>query len=596
MKKKTSRQVESAVDQVVDAMRAAVVFSTPHVRRALLGQRRVWTMPKRQEFLAATLAAKVFAHLVLAGLLGYFLLRHLPFGALLTFLASVLSAVFVIGWLAAGRTDAEPSGDWWSEKTLLSALQRAKVVPPTKKDDPAPPVVRRLGKPKTDERGTTVRIALPSGVYGDLVKAHDHFAAGLGVRADRLHVVDAPGTPPHTVDITVVDREAPPRRPVVEDATEHTWADGVELGANAWFQTRNTHSVIAGASGSGKTRTARLVVGAAALDPGVRLYLVDGKGDAGSAGWEAVVPRCERALIGVGPDDLDELVSILQEVVDLSAERGRAGRSAPEVVLVVEEIAALQSVCDKGTWAEVDRLLRILLSTSRSRGVHCIVVSQRGTVDSVPPIVRANSSQRLVGQFTDSKETGYVLEALPSVLPSQPGEFLLRNDRTPVPTVVRVDDLQDRAWTALCGRAAARRGERTCEPAEELSEAKSASELTELQAAAAELLAVEPLPASGLRPLLPDEMRPETDRLLGVALSKRPDVFEQRKTHGGRYWHRRATVAAPSRTPVGTVAAPPRTAAPPPRTPEIPRRAEGLTPHTQAQSALPPAPSTEENR
>lgn len=480
----------------------------------------------------------------------------------------VLAVVAVLVLVAvAGRGEREDTAAWWSERRLVGALVAAGVLP-TVREGEGRHVLSRRGQPVHDLHGSAVTFALPGArPWGDVLARRDRIAAALSLDVDRLYITHPAGQPADVVTVQVVSTSRPARTPAVATAERTDWSRPVVLGLDAQgrevlFTTTETHSVLAGATGSGKTALARAVVAHAALDPRVRLFGIDGKGDAGSKGWQALEPRCERFVRGMGPDAPARVEALLTEVSDLARERGDAGHEAPEVLLILEEWATARTVLrrlDAACAERCDALVTVLLATARSRGVHVLLIVQRGTATAFPVDQRANCGQRLVGKFGDSAEAGYVLESLPPRLPSRAGEFAVSLDGK-APSLVTADYLEPAAWTALCARAAALRPGAPAAPASTpqapapLPEAPEPVALDPLLAEVLALLADGPpqgMPASALLERLPTWLAPASPALLGKALRAHPEHLQPGYVQGGaRVWRAVVTPSSPRRPAV----------------------------------------------
>lgn len=491
-------------------------------------------------------------------------------GSGLLTLALLAAAVLLAGevwrlWIV--RTEPEAPA-WWSERVLVSALSRAKAVP-------TDAVLGRIGAPAHDDAGTSIVVRLPSGcTVSSLAARHEDIAAELGVPVARLELAGVPEQPPNICKITVLEpRSHVARTPAVAGASGTDGSRPVPLGLDAkgrpvHFTTSETHTVLAGGTGSGKTTLAHLVVAHAALDLRVRLFGIDGKGDAGRRGWQPLEPRCEAFVRGMGAGSPARVEALLTAVTELAEQRGADGDEAPEVVLILEEWATARTVLrrlDKAAADRCDGLVTVLLATARSRGVHVIVIVQRGTATAFPVDQRANCGQRIVGKFGDSAELGYVLESTPATLPGKAGEFAVSLDGAP-PTLVAVDHLTPEAWQAVCARAASLRpagptsvpepaSGATVAPAEAVDVEPVEAPLDPLLSAVLDLLADagrDGLSATTLHERLPEHLLPGTVAQLGKALRTWPEHLRPGSVKGGgRTW--RAVVAPSSpRRPTAT--------------------------------------------
>jgi hypothetical protein len=488
-------------------------------------------------------------------------------------LAAVVVWVWLGTWFAAGllvvcgllarRTRARGATPakrprWWTPDHLSGAMVAAGILrptPPNKKGQPTVPKLFYRGKPVHTDHGTTAIVGLPQATtLGDVRAKRTKLAAAMQIPENRLHLRQATDDPANVIRITVDTArvKAKIRPAAVADATQTDWSQPIVIGVDdrgrdVTFTTTETHSGVFGATGSGKTVLAHLVLTHAALDPRVRIYGIDGKGDAGAKGWQPLEPRCEAFVRGMGPDSPARIEAMLTEVHTLAEERGAAENEAPEVVLILEEWAAARTVLrrlDRDAAERCDALVTVLLATARSRGVHILLIAQRGTATSFPVDQRANCGQRIVGKFGDRAEAGYVLESLPARLPERAGEFALSLDGRPA-ELVTVDYLDNGAWVKVCQRAERLRAPSQMDADTRESPALSAVPSRQpaveplIEAVVAVLANADPrgISASQLHAALPEWVQETyTSTSLGMALARHSKIVERAHLGSARVW------------------------------------------------------------
>jgi FtsK/SpoIIIE family len=151
------------------------------------------------------------------------------------------------------------------------------------------------------------------------------------------------------------------------------------------------HVLLGGESGAGKSGGLALLLAAAALDPTVRLVLLDGK-LVELACWAGVADR------SVGPD-LAEAVAVLAEVqteldrrlLTLLANRRRKltpTLGLPLLVVVIDELAFYVAGPDRRLAAEFAARLRDLVARGRAAGVIVLAATQKPAHEIIPTALR----------------------------------------------------------------------------------------------------------------------------------------------------------------------------------------------------------------
>jgi FtsK/SpoIIIE family len=151
------------------------------------------------------------------------------------------------------------------------------------------------------------------------------------------------------------------------------------------------HVLLGGEPGAGKSGAMALLLAAAALDPSVRLVLLDGK-LVELACWAGLADR------SVGPD-LAEAVAVLAEVqaeldrrlLALLANRRRKltpTLGLPLLLVVIDELALYVAGTDRRLAAEFAVRLRDLVARGRAAGVIVLAATQKPSHEIVPTALR----------------------------------------------------------------------------------------------------------------------------------------------------------------------------------------------------------------
>jgi hypothetical protein len=167
---------------------------------------------------------------------------------------------------------------------------------------------------------------------------------------------------------------------------------GVDEDGN-WVQVTlpERHVLLGGESGAGKSGGLALLLAAAALDPTVRLVLLDGK-LVELACWAGVADR------SVGPD-VAEAVAVLAEVqaeldrrlLALLANRRRKlspSLGLPLLLVVIDELALYVAGPDRRLAAEFAARLRDLVARGRAAGIIVCAATQKPAHEIIPTALR----------------------------------------------------------------------------------------------------------------------------------------------------------------------------------------------------------------
>jgi hypothetical protein len=240
-----------------------------------------------------------------------------------------------------------------------------------------------------------------------------------------------------------------------------------ELGAPVTLALPERNLLLGGEPGAGKSAALSLVLAAAALDPSVRLWLLDGK-RVELAAWE---PCAERLA---GPD-VDEAIGLLEAVQremearyrDLLARGARKITSGDGLALHVvacDELAFYLTVEDRKQRTRFAELLRDIVARGRAAGIIVIAATQKPAADVVPSALRDLFGFRLAMRCTTPQASDTILgqgwaslgHSAATIAPDQRGiGFLLADDG--LPARMRAFYLDDQAVDALAHRAAALR-------------------------------------------------------------------------------------------------------------------------------------------
>jgi hypothetical protein len=283
--------------------------------------------------------------------------------------------------------------------------------------------------------GSQVTVDLPYGKgYGDVLKAKEAIASGLDVSVNQVFFSrDNTSNRRHVLYVADRDPLAIPagRSPLLDGKVRDIW-DPAPLGLDErgrkvellllWI------SILVGAQPrKGKTFFARMVALCAALDPYVRMLVVDGKM---SPDWDKFRLVAHRMVVGTVPNSRDanpvenllvmlrEVKAHIQEVNEFLSKlpvdecpEGKLtrelSRKYPQLrvwMLVMEEFQNYYETDDQDVNKEIAGLLSYIMAVGPSAGVILLSSTQK------PSGVGAGDVQRLFNRFRDNHAVRFALK------------------------------------------------------------------------------------------------------------------------------------------------------------------------------------------
>ena len=242
-----------------------------------------------------------------------------------------------------------------------------------------------------------------------------------------------------------------------------------ELGRTVSVGLPERNLLMGGEPGAGKSAALSLVLAAAALDPSVRLWLLDGK-LVELAAWEPCAerlagPEVEQA-IGLLEAVREEMEARYRELLSTGARKIVREAGLPLHVIACDELAFYLSAEDRKQRARFGELLRDLVARGRAAGVIVVAATQKPSADVVPSALRDLFGFRLAMRCTTPQASDTILGAgwasqghtAATIAPSQRGiGLLLAEDGLPVR--LRCFYLGDAAVDGLAERACALRAD-----------------------------------------------------------------------------------------------------------------------------------------
>jgi hypothetical protein len=258
--------------------------------------------------------------------------------------------------------------------------------------------VPRITRCTLTRAGEQLRVRVPAGgQVPDLEAEAERIAAFLGVR--EVRVTREPDSARHARVVVL-------RRDPLVDPQPIPWplAGAGELslwrpipvavdedGSEVTVSLPERNLLLGGEPGAGKSNILQLLVAVGALDPSVRLTLLDPK-LVELAGWQGSAAR----LVGPNVDEaIDVLKQLIGEVDDryltLLANRARRvteGDGLPLHLVGIEELAYYTNGPDRKAAQAFSTLLRDFVARGRAAGMVTVATTQKPSADVVPTFLR----------------------------------------------------------------------------------------------------------------------------------------------------------------------------------------------------------------
>jgi len=240
-----------------------------------------------------------------------------------------------------------------------------------------------------------------------------------------------------------------------------------ELGETVTVSLPERNVLMGGEPGAGKSAALSVLVATAALDPSVRLWLLDGK-----LVELSVWAPCAQRLAGPDVDEASGLLRELREEMEcryrelLARGKRKVTREdgLPLHLVACDELAFYLGVEDRKKQKEFAELLRDLVARGRAAGVIVCAATQKPASDVVPSALRDLFGFRLALRCNTPQASDTILgqgwasegHSAAAIAPGQRGVgLLLAEDGRPVR--MRGFHLTDEDVDALAGRASALR-------------------------------------------------------------------------------------------------------------------------------------------
>lgn len=257
------------------------------------------------------------------------------------------------------------------------------------------PLVSRLREAPAGYR-LEIRVP-PGGCVDDLASVAERIASMLRVREVRIRRHDDDAS---RAEVVIVRRDPlastePLPWPLAAAPSNSLW-DPIPVGIDEDGQVVGLslpeHNLLLGGEpGAGKSVSLSLLTAAAALDPAVKLWLLDGK-LVELAPWSG----CAERSVGANLAEAIEVLKVIQGEMErryeqLLRDRRRkvgADDGLPLHVVVCDELAMYLTVGDRKERGEFADLLRDLVARGRAAGVIVLAATQKPASDVVPTSLR----------------------------------------------------------------------------------------------------------------------------------------------------------------------------------------------------------------
>ncbi|MFE0137835.1 hypothetical protein ACFWY6_40695 [Streptomyces sp. NPDC059037] len=355
----------------------------------------------------------------------------------------------VTAFASDGFQDSTPHGPLWASEvrhgdSALSPAHTAGGVSPAVPGaapqdavasfqiDEAPKLAAALkldyaaGKPRTLSRG---RVELgeewvielpPGGVYGDVAGKSERVISWLG--ADATRVTMRPGPTSRHAVITVLDQPVYSRIPDLPDPMEAANRGVIPVGYDMYGAIEeirspvgDTHILIAGSSGSGKTEEIKWLVFFALVN-GWDIVLVDAKGDGDLAYAE------KACLIYEEVPDHDRMMEIISFVEERHEKRSsensasvRAGNGKVNhrpLLFIVDEVSTYTDEADSKKQATAfEAKLKTASRKFRSSKILVVLSTQSPKAEVINTSIRANHRVRVAFGCAETGQSDVILGA-----------------------------------------------------------------------------------------------------------------------------------------------------------------------------------------
>lgn len=275
----------------------------------------------------------------------------------------------------------------------------------------------------------------PGVTVSELVKKHEKLASALGRPTECVVIEGQPEVSAGRFELFIADKTLAQRgapKWAWRKGGKKSFFDGVPVGVDARGRDVvaplfETHGMVTGATGMGKTYSARLLLLGAALDPRVTLMIHNLKG---GADYQAFGPVAHTLRAGSSPEDIAALVADLEWIRSEIARRGKVleglgvsdipeGKLTDAVasrdgfgplVLLMDEAQRAYAIEKKNSDGVkvgdvIAALVEDIVRTGRAVGVHVEHVTQGSQEGAIPSQI-VNQSGRRIGHGTTNSVDG----------------------------------------------------------------------------------------------------------------------------------------------------------------------------------------------
>ena len=293
-----------------------------------------------------------------------------------------------------------------------------------------------LSQLATTPFGWTAKLLLrPGQTIADAIRQREALESALDTRPRSVRLEEDPGRA-RQVLVRVMERDphaapipwaGPQASSIRRPLQPGVWETGDPVAVSLAHQ----HTLLVGATGSGKSMLLNIVIGELVAAGDVVCWGVDFKGGAELGPWRACLGR-----VATTPTDTEQLLQAAVAVLDARmGELGRLGRrelapspATPALVVVIDEHAELVARCGRPALEAIDSIAK----RGRAASVTLILANQRATMDLLgSEILRANLRVRFCLGVEDPGEVSLALglggkKDWPPELLDAPGKFYLR--------------------------------------------------------------------------------------------------------------------------------------------------------------------------
>lgn len=198
-------------------------------------------------------------------------------------------------------------------------------------------------------------------------------------------------------------------------------------GQDVWVDmVKNPHLLVAGSTGSGKSTLLHSIIANAVFSDNVNIYVIDTKG----VEFQEYADKLSNVKLANSYKQGYELLKSLHEEMKIrysflkKTATGSVIPWYPHIMLIIDEFADLIVQDDNKKFAT---LFNTLTQKCRAAGIHCVLATQRPSVDIISGTIKANFPARIACQVASSTDARVVMDTNGAELLAGNGDAIIKN-------------------------------------------------------------------------------------------------------------------------------------------------------------------------